>query len=162
MQNQLSEPEDLMLQNATPLRSLVCRGFGRLLGQGRNHDFHLVSGKCFYSQAYSNINIYICVCMSVCLSVGRSVCLSVCMYVCVYIYIVYINIYCVYIHIYIYIFPQNLPSLAKRLLELELAQVVARLKPGTATPFENMCISLYSVILCKIYVLYVYSDMCIS
>ena len=82
----------------------------------------------------------------------------VCM--CVYIYIVYINIYCVYIHIYI--FPQNLPSLAKRLLELELAQVVARLKPGTATPFENMCISLYSVILCKIYVLYVYSDMCIS
>ena len=107
MQNQLSEPEDLMLQNATPLRSLVCRGFGRLLGQGRNHDFHLVSGKCFYSQAYSNINIYMCVyvCLSVCLSVGLSVCLSVCMYVCmyvcVYIYIVYINIYCLYIHIYI-------------------------------------------------------------
>ena len=103
MQNQLSEPEDLMLQNATPLRSLVCRGFGRLLGQGRNHDFHLVSGKCFYSQAYSNINIYIyvCVCLSVCLSVGLSVCLSVCMYVCIYIYTVYINIYCVYIHIYI-------------------------------------------------------------
>ena len=38
---------------------LVCRGFGRLLGQGQNHDFHLVSGECLYSQAYSNIYIYV-------------------------------------------------------------------------------------------------------
>ena len=27
---------------------LVCRGFGRLLGQGRNHDVRLVSRECFY------------------------------------------------------------------------------------------------------------------
>ena len=86
-------------------------------------------------------------------SIHPSIYLSICIYVhtvhryryclCVYIYIVHVYIYIYVYSTYAYTytsFPRDLPSLVQRLLELELelAQVVARLKPGTATVSSNI------------------------